>query len=331
MKKWARHIRNFFRLLRQMIYDGLFRQGRQKEMPEVIIIEPTNVCNLKCICCPHGNEQKSGRPPGFMEPSAFDKILHNIDVPIKEIRLYLHGEPFLNKNLDYIIGQISKKGILTTVYSNGYNIDVNLLDSILNHRKTRFSFSVDIINKAYYENIRKPAQYETMISSLESINSIFKQHHRMFEISIIAENREMWDTEEVCKELFNKYDSLKRISFGSRFPWPEYFYTGELAQRLSKKRILCAQIPKGFAVCWNGDVTLCSYDFSGKLRIGNLSESRLSDIHNSAQACKIRKYHYLRQFEKIPICKGCILPRYKSNIQVISRREFNKKNHEKIS
>jgi radical SAM protein with 4Fe4S-binding SPASM domain len=331
MKKWVWHIRTFFRLLRQMLVDGFIRRGYRKGMPEVLIMEPTNICNLRCDCCPHGNDNTPGRPAGIMEPMVFDKLLDNIDISVKEIRLYLHGEPFLNKHLDYMIGRISKKGILTTVYSNGYNIDLDLLDKVLNHRKTRFSFSADILNKAYYERIRKPARYEKMISCLEAVNTVFKRHRRTYEVSIIAERDEMNRFETVYTELFNRYDSLKRISFGSRFPWPEHFYTGELPQRLAKKRTLCAQIPKGLAIYWNGDVSLCSYDYSGKLLIGNLTENKLSDIYNSAQARKIRTYHYLRQFEKIPVCKACILPRYKSHMQTMGRREFDKKKHEEVS
>ncbi|MDR0430647.1 MAG: SPASM domain-containing protein [Tannerellaceae bacterium] len=331
MKKWVVHIRSFFRFLRRLFINGLVLRGYHKKIPTTIIIEPTNRCNLTCICCPHGNAAKTGRPSGCMDPSLFDSIIGNIDTPVKEICLYLHGEPFLNKNLDYFVGQISQRAIMTTIYSNGYDIDLELLDKVLAYRKTRFSFSVDIISKTSYESIRQPASYEKMIHCLRQINSVFKSHRRTYELSMITGDKDWEVVRGICDGLFAQYDCLKKISFGSKFPWPEYFYTGELAERLSKKRNLCNQISNSVAVYWNGDVTHCSYDYSGKLIIGNLSVDKLSEIYNSTEARKIRACHYLQRYSKLPICKQCVLPRYKSSTFSVGRRKTKDKVYEKDS
>jgi len=304
------------------IIHGLLFQGflRTKKLT-AIIIEPTNICNLKCSCCPHGNEKKEERIGGFMSRQTFDIILKNMDIKIKEVNLYLHGEPFLNKDLDYFVEQLNRKQIWTTIYSNGYHIDLNLLENILKHKRTQFTFSVDIFNKENYEKIRQPAKHEKIIEQLVIINRIFEKHKRMFDITMIIDAKNIENTHDICKKLLTEYSCLNKISFGNRFPWPEHFHTGELNERLSKNRGLCSQIKSNVSVYWNGDVTICSYDFSGQLVIGNLTISKLSKVYNSYTARKIRKYHYMCNYSKLPICQKCILPRCKSSSRIVTRKQ----------
>ena len=256
-----------------------------------------------------------------MSRDTFDKILDNIDIPVNEICLYLHGEPFLNKSLDYFVSQIDKKtGVLTTLYSNGYNIDLDLLNKILVFRKIRFSFSMDIVSKEGYEQIRQPALYEKAVESLEKIDRLFTIHNRKFEINMVVDYASFGQAQNFSEKLFAQFGNLKKITLNIKFPWPEQFFTGELSDgRISKNRPLCKQIMGGVSVYWNGDVTICSYDFSGKLIIGNLKDKKLSEIYNSLSARRIRKYHFLRKFSELPVCNKCILPRYKTALRSINR------------
>ena len=316
-------------MLRRVIINGIILQGYNKKTPDTIIIEPTNICNLRCSCCPHGTNPEESRPHGFLTTEAFDKILNNIDVDVRKICLYLHGEPFLNKKLDYFIEQISKKGITSLIYSNGYNIDTGLLEKVLAYKRTKFHFSADILSKEHFESIRKPASYEAMLNNLDIINNLFGKHNRKFEIISLISSKDIENIRDISKEIFRRYDRLIKIIFGSRFPWPRYIQTGgELEQRLSKKRAFCNQIQNTVSIYWNGDCSLCSHDFSGKLIVGNMLENKLSALYNSKKIRKIRKLHYFQLYKKIPLCNRCVLPRYKSSIYNIKRTDIL--NNEKI-
>jgi len=259
-----------------------------------------------------------------MTKDTFDGLIDNIDIPLKEVCLYLHGEPFLHKELDYFIERIISKNIKMVIYSNGYLIDLDLLDKLLQYKWIRFCFSIDIFKKEYYEQLRRPAQYEIMIEHLEKINTLFRKRNKMYEISMTIENEDIDEHHTLCEKIFFSYDRLRTITLGSLFPWPDHIYTGELDKRLLKKRRSCDQIEKGIAVYWNGDVTLCSYDYSGKLQIGNLIETKLSHVFNSSEARKIRTNYYLRRYKKLPLCRQCILPRYKSSFLSINRKNIQK-------
>jgi radical SAM protein with 4Fe4S-binding SPASM domain len=261
---------------------------------------------------------KETRVQGFMSRETFLQIIDNIDIPVKEICLYLHGEPFLNKDLDFFVSRTDKlKKVLTTIYSNGYKIDIELVKKILIYKKTRFSFSIDILDKEQYEQIRKPACYENALESLSVIDKVFAEYNRKYELTMIAD--EKTGARDLCNRLFVKYQQLNKISLGAKFPWPEHFYTGNLEGNISKTRETCKQITEGISVFWTGEVTVCSYDFSGKLIVGNLTNTTLSRIYNSNQARKIRKRHFFRQWHRIPVCKNCLLPRFISKTTSFDR------------
>jgi MoaA/NifB/PqqE/SkfB family radical SAM enzyme len=320
VKKIARQIRSFFRLMRNIFINGWICRGRCRKLPKILIIEPTNLCNMQCVCCPHGNPTQAVRAKGKMTRETFMKILKNIDYPVNEICLYLHGEPFLHEDLDFFVGQTNQlKGVLTTIFSNGYRLNPDLLRKIVVCRKTRFSFSMDLVNKSYYEDLRKPAFYDKAIESLKQINDVFAEQNRRFELNIIADRAVAGNEQTIAKPLFESCSQLRKISFNPNFPWPEHFYTGDLSGRLSKNRPLCPQISGGVAVYWNGDVTMCSYDFAGKLIIGNLTVSKLSDIFNSEAARTIRKIHLFRRLKKLPLCEKCLLPRFMGMSKSITR------------
>jgi radical SAM protein with 4Fe4S-binding SPASM domain len=309
LKKIARKVRIFFRRIRPVIIDGMIRQGYNKDAPKIIIIEPTNICNLKCSCCPHGNSNE-GREKGFMSKEIFTKILNNIDLSIEEICLYLHGEPMLNKDLDFFVSQIqSLKGVMATVFSNGYGIDMELLKKILKYKRVHFSFSMDISNKEWYEHIRQPAKYEKAVECLREIDAIFSENKRKYDITIIDDNET--DKQALSETLFSEFKRLKTISFVSKFPWPNHFYTGDL-KRIEKNRKSCLYIHGILSVFWTGDVSLCSFDYSGKMIIGNMLESKYSEIYNSKQAKQFRKYFLLQRWDKLELCKNCLIPRFRN-------------------
>ncbi|MDR1764280.1 MAG: radical SAM protein [Dysgonamonadaceae bacterium] len=322
MKKLAHKIRDFFREMRIMLIDGLLRQGRQRSAPRYIIIEPTNICNLRCTCCPQGSGEE-GRPRGIMKPEIFSKILKNIDLPISEICLYLHGEPFLNPDLDKLVEQIGQlKGVSTVIYTNGYGIDHNLLRKILVHKRIRISFSMDMHDPNGYEEIRKPAKFARAEEELAKIDSIFAECGRGFELSLL-DNLEC-EREQVAMRLFKRYSRLRWINFGKQFPWPKFFYTGRLENNISPRHKICRHIDSRLVVFWNGDVSLCSCDYYGELTVGSLLDAKLSEIYNSPKARKIRRLHFFKRTDSIPLCRECLLSRF-ANWTYTFKRPKNEK------
>ena len=288
----------------------MIEKGRIIKFPQTLIIEATNICSLRCRCCPNGNVDTVGRTKGVMSREVFDKIVENIDIHLKSVCLYLHGEPFLCKDLVYFVQRLKERKITAVIYSNGYNIDMNLLEQILQLRNTLFHFSMDVSSKEHYEEIRYPGKYEIAVNCLEKINKMFAKYNSRYEISIINNVSNHHTSERKALELFEKYSNLSKVSVNSKFPWPRYFYMGDLSGRIDIKDCFCKESVSQLAIAWNGDALFCSYDYNGELVVGSMLDTKLSKLYNSETSMKYRKLHFMGRRMKIPLCKECVLPRF---------------------
>ena len=79
------------------------------ETPMVLFVDPSSACNFQCTFCPTGDRElisATHRYQGRMDYNLFTKIIDDLaefPEPIKVLRLYKDGEPFLNRDLGRMI------------------------------------------------------------------------------------------------------------------------------------------------------------------------------------------------------------------------------------
>ena len=84
--------------------------------PFVVFVDPASACNFQCTFCPTGLRdmiRDTGRYQGAMRFELFTKIIDDLDAferPIRVLRLYKDGEPFLNKRLADMIAYAKASG-----------------------------------------------------------------------------------------------------------------------------------------------------------------------------------------------------------------------------
>lgn len=98
--KFIKSFADFLNLYSKAAYAAprLFNREYQKtNIPLSLQIEPTNCCNVSCICC---STKESTRPRGFMDLQLFREIVDNAaNCKVRRLFLYLHGEPFLHPQI----------------------------------------------------------------------------------------------------------------------------------------------------------------------------------------------------------------------------------------
>ncbi|WP_297966363.1 radical SAM protein [uncultured Anaerovibrio sp.] len=89
------------------------------DAPLCIIVEPTNVCNFKCLMCWQSTEdyKKDGGPFSNMDMKLFEKIIDDTKSmvekygKIKLIKLYSTGEPLLHPQIGEMVKTIKDANI----------------------------------------------------------------------------------------------------------------------------------------------------------------------------------------------------------------------------
>ena len=105
--------------------------------PFIVFMDPASSCNFTCTFCPTGHRElikDTGRFNGAMKYDVFTKAIDDLaefGKPIKVLRMYKDGEPFLNKRLadrefvagDYSIADMASYPWVVGHKNQGQNID----------------------------------------------------------------------------------------------------------------------------------------------------------------------------------------------------------------
>src|ERR1700733_2096519 len=126
--------------------------------PFIVFVDPASSCNFQCTFCPTGHRgmiAETGRYQGVMKYEVFQKVvdgLEEFDKPIKVLRMYKDGEPFLNKRLADMVAYAKKSKAIEYIdtTTNGTLITPERLAPILAAGLDKINISVDGMTEETY-------------------------------------------------------------------------------------------------------------------------------------------------------------------------------------
>ena len=141
-----------------------------KDFPRVVRIEPSSLCNLKCIHCPTGTVNI---PRKVMEWPVFEKILQEIKNhkdKVKVVVLYHGGEPLLNKDLIRMIKEIKDLGIEKIKTStNGMLLDEEMCFELVKSGIDEIEISLDGTSPEMNNKIRIGSDYQKIVNNIKML------------------------------------------------------------------------------------------------------------------------------------------------------------------
>ena len=273
--------------------------------PFTIYIEPTNVCNFKCHFCPESFVDFKTKTDyyGQMQVWLLDKVVNNIkDFPEqpKVIRPFLMGEPFLSRDILVLLGKVRPLCGRLEITTNG---------SILNSITAQFltNLPLNLIRVSVYGTTNTIYQeqtgqsYHTIEKILNNIKTLkMIRSKRMLpliqaELVTTVPNQESRFLEQWSE--IADYCTIKTIhNWGANLV--------QLGTRDQSKR--CCPFPfYEMFIKANGDVTVCTADWDGKLKVGSLLTHSLVEIWNSPKLRWLQETHLNGLRNQIPQCAEC--------------------------
>ena len=273
-----------------------------------IYVEITNICNLNCSFCP-----KNNRPKRFMTIEEFDTITDQISPLTNTICLHLMGEPLLHPNIKEIFEICNKRNLNVYLTTNGTLIKKNL-DLLKSGCAKRISISLHSFEAN--ENTETLNDYlEDVLLSCKEISDNSKtciefrlwnetndkNGKNTLNKNIIEKINETFNTTLTTNNLQPRTSITDKIyiSFADVFEWP--INTENKEKNCAK---FCYGLRSHFGILCNGTVVACCLDSEGKLALGNIFKSKISDILNTPRAQNIYKGFTDRNTTE-EFCKTC--------------------------
>ncbi len=290
--------------------------------PPLLMIEPTNICNLKCPMCPSGNGEMK-RAMGKLDLENFKRLIDDIGEYILQIQLWNQGEPFINKSFLEFVHYANKKGIMTQTSTNGHFIRTDRdAEAIIKSGLDLLIFSMDGTNQETYEKYRVGGNYQLVMETLERIASAKKRlmsDTPIIELQFLIFKHNQAEIDEIIS--ISKKLALNRLSFKtaqiysnqqaeSFLPEDEKFrrYTRTEDDYVLKGEIKnwCKRLWLNPAINWDGSFSPCCFDKDAEYAYGNLFDNSKTfrSLWQGEGAQKFRN-QILTARKSIDMCTNC--------------------------
>lgn len=306
-------------------------------IPLCVSIEPSNLCNFKCVMCFHGNNEldPKAKPLKNMDMDVFNKILSDIKAwvgeagkKIKLIKLYSLGEPLLNPHICDMVNMIKKSDVCEKIEitTNGslltydtakklvdYGLDILRLSVYaVDADKMRQVTQSDVSPDKVYENLRYLKQYR------DAVGRAFPRiYAKMLDTNNSGENarfKKVYGTvaDEVGIDIVHEINLGEGNSAFERLYKKEAENVHEAALSTdttdTSKRRPCRYPFSHLTIRNDGTVIMCCADWIKELQIGNVMEHSLHELWTSKSMYKIRCDMLATKGMKWETCRHCEIP-----------------------
>ncbi len=311
-----RRIYNLFKVIFSYLLSLAIKKPIIFGLPPIVMIEPTDICNLQCPMCPTGNGTLK-REKGFMSFDLFKKIIDEVYEDTMMILLWNQGEPFLNKELIKMTKYASDKGLYVIVSTNG-SIELNA-NQIVNSGIDTLIFSIDGITQESYEKYRVKGDLNLVLTNLKNIIAEKKRLRKTlplieWQFLVFKHNENQIDkVKKLAKKFevdFLKLKTAQIYSANDLEYLPEnpkyrrYKIKGNNFKIKFNLKNRCRRIWTQPVVNWNGEMAVCCFDKNNIHKIGNVQNENIKTIWNGKKYNDFRKI-ILTDRKSIPMCRNC--------------------------
>ena len=144
----------------------LLKRSHNIGFPYILVIDPTNVCNLHCPLCPTGLG-KSGRRKGMMTLETFKTAIDQLSEYAIEVIIYNWGEPLLNSHIYDMIRYASEQNVITHLSTNLALLTEASAEQLITSGLEHLRVSIDGASRETYSQFRRGGDYHQVIGNLQ--------------------------------------------------------------------------------------------------------------------------------------------------------------------
>lgn len=325
-----RRVLNLIKAFASVLVSKLAKTAVTLGSPPILMIEPTNHCNLRCPMCPAGNGTMK-RSKGTMSVPSFQSILDTVGDRVAAIFFWNYGEPFLNPHLAEMIRRAKTKGIIAVTSTNGHFLNEKNVDALVKSGLDEIIISVEGTDQQTYERYRKSGNFQTVLDGIQLLVERKRElsskrplinlqfitfHHNQKQVSAMISLGKQLHVDRVTfkRASFHLYfDKEGRISGDMESVSSFLPGTGTAPSAQAPLPVLPNRqsnwcfFPWFFSIItWNGEITPCCYDKDAQYSFGNIFRGgkNLDQIWQNGASGSFRR-KLLKDVSSIDLCKKC--------------------------
>ena len=317
---WKR-LGNFLAVLSSMGLSWLFRRPVVWGDPFMLMVEPTNFCNLKCPLCPSGNGQML-RPRGNMKMEDFKQLIDECGDKAFMMMMWNQGEPYINQCFNQMVRHAHDRGIFTFTSTNGHFIRSDeQAQAIVESGLDEIIVSLDGIDQETYEKYRVGGKIDHVFSGVRRLveaKSLLGAQTPLINLQFIVMKHNESDlakAEEVARELRVDKFLVKTAQVYSGEEAEEFLPEQEHYRRYEQQEddlVVKGQPERGCKVLWygsmvnwDGSVAPCCFDKDVDYKMGQAFNGDSFEQIWRGRAYMDFRRQILTDRKNVDMCRNC--------------------------
>lgn len=284
-------------------YDVFPRQQKLDAYPPYLQIEPSSVCNYRCVFCYQTDLEwtsKASNQMGRMTLNMFRHIVDEIEGKVDLLSLASRGEPMLCKDIDQMLEYCVNKFLGLKINTNASMLTEANCHAILAGGVNTLVFSADAAQEPLYSQLRVKGNLEKVLKNVRMFKHIREKHYPGSRIITRVSGVRYGDGQDMDSMVGCWGDLVDQVAFVKYNPW-ESVYNSPINDLATP----CSDLWRRMFVWFDGKVNPCDTDYKSTLSVGNLKEKNVSTLWRSEAYDKLRQAHVENQRGKTNPCRRC--------------------------
>ena len=316
-----RRLGNFIAVLASMGASWIMRRPVVWGHPFMLMVEPTNFCNLKCPLCPSGNGQML-RPRGNMELDDYKRLVDQLGDEVFMMMMWNQGEPYINKCFNQMVRYAHERGIFTFTSTNGHFIRSDeQAREIVESGLDEIIVSLDGVDQETYAKYRVGGQIERVFDGVRRLVAAKQRlgaQTPLINLQFIVmkhNEHDLAEAEALATELKVDKFLIKTAQVYSNDDAEEFLPEDEnfsRYQRQDEELVVKGQPGKGCKVLWyssmvnwNGAVAPCCFDKDVDFAMGQAFNGHRFDEIWRGRAYMDFRQQILTDRNAVAMCRNC--------------------------
>lgn len=293
-------IRFFFHRYRYDIYPQKFIID---EYPPYLQIEPSSLCNYKCVFCYQTDLnffKKSNSEMGSMRLNLYQNILDEIEGEIEFLSLASRGEPMMGKEIEEILKYSEGKFLNLKVNTNASLLTESKIHSLLSGGVKTVVFSADAAEEPLYSKLRVNGKLDRVLKNVELFHKIRTTQYPNLKVITRVSGVKVSESQDFDKMQSIWGDFVDQIAFVNYNPW-ENIYESKQNEIVKP----CSDLYRRMFIWQDGTSNPCDTDYKSTLSMGKFPDHTINELWNSDRYNDLRKAHLSKSRQVVEPCKRC--------------------------
>ena len=271
--------------------------------PPLLQIEPTSICNYRCIFCYQTDMEftdKAKGQMGSMSLDLFKKLIDQTQGNAEAVTLASRGEPLICRDIEGMLAYIRGKFLALKMNTNASLLDEKKCHAILQAGIQTLVISADAAAEPAYSQFRVNGKLDRVVANVKMLRDIRLKQYPQSRMITRVSGVQVPGTPNLDEMEAFWGELVDQVAFVKYNPWEDTYL-----QPINDIQDACSDLWRRMFVWWDGTVNPCDVDYKSALKVGTATEKPLTDLWQSESYQTLRQKHLARQRSSCDPCQRC--------------------------